>query len=152
MVALHEREELVVDGLVLDRVHQVVRARAQRRFRDDELGRVHRERHARGVRLLGRGAHDRFLPLEIVVGMTSGTATPVACTPTAMSTALPPFTRTPGPGLELTTLPTCVVSLVCWLVCLPRMRPWLLSSAVASATLIPRERGHVHERGPGAGR
>src|SRR6478735_7262784 len=93
-------------------------------------------------------ASRAFLAVSLSCPVTSGTATPVACTPTARSTELPPLTRTPGPGLELTTLPTCVASLVCWLLCLPTSRPWLFSSAVASATLMPVSAGTLTNAGP----
>ena len=93
-------------------------------------------------------ASRAFLASSLSCPVTSGTVSAVCCTPTAMSTVLPPFTRTPGPGLELTTLPTCAASFVGALVCFPRTRPWLLSSAVASATLMPWSAGTLTKAGP----
>ena len=66
MVLACERDELLVDRLVLDRVHQVIRAGAQRGLGDDELGRVHREAHPRRMRRVAGRLDDRFLRGEIV--------------------------------------------------------------------------------------
>ena len=60
-VPLHQCQEVRVDGLVLDRMHEVVGARPERGLRGLEFGGVDRERHAGLVGGSGDGGDDRFL-------------------------------------------------------------------------------------------
>ena len=49
-------------------MHEIIRARAERRLRDIQLRCMHGESHAGAMRFVAGRAHDRFLGREILIG------------------------------------------------------------------------------------
>ena len=69
LILLREREEFLVHRQVFDRVHEIVRAGAQRGLGDHEFGRVHGESHARGMGCIAGRLDDRLLRGEVIAGL-----------------------------------------------------------------------------------